>query len=351
MKKLLSLLIAFGTIISLNAQEFPSEEWLYNENYETNGWNLNKLRTLNEFIIDSTNITGLVIVHNGKIVYDYGEITDNSYIASVRKSVLAMLYGKYVENGTVDLSKSLADLGITDVNEISDLEKQATIQDLISARSGIYLAGSNGGDSRAFAPDRNSKEPGSYWLYNNYDFNLAGYIFEQETGKSIYDEIDSQLAKPLQMQDWDRSLQRKSGDTSISKFQAYHMWFSARDLARIGLLMLNNGNWNGDQLISKEWVEEMVAQHTTSEEVINNTRDNGQMDLGYGYMWWLWENTGDPRFEGAYMASGAWGQSITVFPEIDVVVAFKTNNIYRRSNNTATRLKILKKAAGSFEMD
>lgn len=129
------------------------------------------------------------------------------------------------------------------------------------------------------------------------------------------------------------------------------MWFSARDLARIGLLMLNNGNWNGDQLISEAWVDEMIEQHTTSEEVIRNTRDNGEMDLGYGYMWWLWENTEDPRFEVAYMASGAWGQSITVFPEIDVVVAFKTNSIYRRSNNTATRLKILKKAAESYLMD
>ena len=78
---------------------------------------------------------------------------------------------------------------------------------------------------------------------------MAGFVFEQETGKNIYDEIEHQLAIPLNMQDWDRSLQKKQGDTTISKYLAYPMWFSTRDMARIGLLMLNRGKWNNEQTL------------------------------------------------------------------------------------------------------
>lgn len=336
---------------TLSTQDFPNEDWIYNKNYTENGWSEPKLKEFKQFLIDSSPITGLVIVHKGQIVFDYGDIEENSYIASCRKSVLAMIYGKYVENKTINLDMSIEELGIEDVSKLSSLEKSTTIKNLISAKSGVYLIGSNGGDSREFAPERNSKIPGKYWLYNNWDFNLAGHIFELKTGKSIYDELESQFAIPLKMQDWDKSLQKKWGDSTISKFPVYHMWFSTRDMARIGLLMLNNGKWNDEQFISKNWVREMTSQITTSTEVNTNTKASGKLgvDFGYGYMWWLWENTTDKRLNNVYSALGAYGQSITVYPEIDVVVAFKTKAKYERSTPMATVLKILKKAVENFE--
>ena len=68
----------------------------------------------------------------------------------------------------------------------------------------------------ASAPERGSQEPGTYQLYSNWDFNAAGAVFERLTGRDIYDELQAQLAVPLQFEDWDRSAQRKSGDLSIS---------------------------------------------------------------------------------------------------------------------------------------
>jgi CubicO group peptidase (beta-lactamase class C family) len=62
----------------------------------------------------------------------------------------------------------------------------------------------------------------------------------------------------------------KNGDSTISTFPAYQMWFSTRDMARIDLLMLNRGNWNGKQLISENWVNEMLKQRTSHEEVNEN---------------------------------------------------------------------------------
>ena len=342
-------LILFQTLIfscSSEAQIYPGETWAINQNPSKDGWADADRRAFSRYIIDSTNITGLVIVHKGKIVLNYGDMAENSYIASCRKSVLAMLFGKYVENGTIQLDKSLKELHIHDVSDLLPIEEHATIKDIISARSGVYLRGSNGGDLRRFAPSRGSVKPGTHWLYNNWDFNVAGYIFEQETGHNIYDDIESQFALPLQMQDWDRSLQRKIGDYEISKFPAYHMWFSTRDMARLGLLMLRKGKWNNTQIIPSSWVNEIIKQRTSYLEAQKSApllKEDG-LDLGYGYMWWLIENTQDYRLKNAFSAQGAIGQNITVYPNIDVVLAFKTKSDYRRRNSIQTQMKVIRKA-------
>ena len=333
------------------AQIYPDKNWSSHEDPEITGWGATGRSIFTRYVIDSTNITGLVIVHKGQIVLEYGDIEENSYIASCRKSILAMLFGKYIENGTIDLDKTLEELNINDVSELLPLEKKAKIKDLISSRSGIFLSGSNGGDFRRYAPDRGSVNPGTYWLYSNWDFNAAGYIFEQETKSNIYNEIESQLAIPLQMEDWDKSLQVKNGNYQLSKFPAYHMWFSTRDMARMGLLMLREGKWKDQQLIPEKWINEIVTQRTSYMEAQQNVpvlKEDG-IDLGYGYMWWLIENTNDYRLKNAYSAQGALGQGITVYPEIDVVLAFKTKSNYRRGNSIQTQMNVLRKAIEIYE--
>lgn len=332
------------------SQTYPNQNWSRNENPSLHGWDDIERSIFTRYVIDSTHITGLVIVHKGQIVLEYGDIKENSYIASCRKSVLAILFGKYVENGTINLDKTLGELNIDDVSELLPKEKNAKIKDLISAKSGVYLNGSNGGDFRRFAPKRGSINPGTHWLYNNWDFNVAGHIFEQETNSNIYDEIETQLAIPLQMQDWDKSLQQKSGNNQVSKYPAYHMWLSTRDMARIGLLMLRKGTWNDQQIIPEKWVEEIITQRTSyleAQKSVPLLKEDG-LDLGYGYMWWLIENTNDYRFKNAYSAQGALGQNITVYPEIDVVLAFKTKSDYRRRNSIQTQMTIMKKAVEIF---
>lgn len=333
------------------AQIYPNKNWSTSENPSTGGWGDTGRSIFTRYVIDSTNITGLVITHKGEIVLEYGDIEENSYIASCRKSVLAILFGKYVENATIDLDKTLEELNINDVSKLLPIEKKARIEDLISARSGVYLSGSNGGDFSRYAPDRGSADPGTHWLYNNWDFNVAGHIFEQETNSNIYDEIESQLALPLQMQDWDKSLQTKNGNYEVSKFPAYHMWFSTRDMARIGLLMLRKGKWNDKQVVPEKWINEIIKQRTSyleAQKSVPLLKEDG-MDLGYGYMWWLIENTDNFRLKNAYSAQGALGQNITVYPEIDVVLAFKTKSDYRRRNSIQTQVKVMKKAIEIYD--
>ncbi|WP_338390337.1 serine hydrolase [Aureibacter tunicatorum] len=216
--------------------------------------------------------------------------------------------------------------------DLLDIEKKATVKDIISSRSGVFVPASNGGDMRSLAPERGTVNPGEFWLYNNWDFNMAGHIFEKKTNRNIYDEIESQFSIPLGMQDWNKSLQEKSGDALISEFPAYHIWFSTRDMARLGLLMLNNGMWGDKRIIEESWVKEMTSPKSSFEELdsVAPFLKSGDNKFSYGYMWWLWENDKNEMLKGAYSAQGAWGQNITILPEMNTVIAIKTNDLYYR---------------------
>lgn len=331
---LILLLVAPATAQSGDTV-YPGESWEYVRGADAltaYGWDPAALRDAWEFIRDSSNTTGLVVVDRGRTVFRFGDIQELSYLASVRKSVLAMLYSRWVEDGTIDLNTTLAELGIDDIGGLLDIEKRATIGQLITARSGVYHPASNSGDNLADAPPRGSQEPGTYMLYNNWDFNAAGAVFEQLTGLNIYDAVQAQLATPLQFEDWDRSAQRKTGNLTRSVNPAYHMWISTRDMARIGYLMLREGRWNDGQVISRDWARRISSVVTPLEEMNPPRRRDGY--LGYGYMWWIWDG---PQavgpYEGAYTARGAVGQWITVMPAVDLVIAHKTNSVYSRTTS------------------
>ena len=267
--------------------------------------------------------TAMMAVVGGRVVYEYGDLTAVSYLASVRKSVLAMLYGKYVASGKIRLEKTLADLKIDDHGGLLDIEKRATVADLLGARSGVYHEASNAGDNLADAPPRGSQKPGTYFLYSNWDFNALGTIFEQEAGQNIYDALERDLVKPIGMQDFDRSTHRRNGDAKKSIHLAYHMNFSTRDMARLGYLMLRDGNWNGQQLVPRDWSRKIVSVVTPVHQM--NPANLRKGPFGYGYLWWVWDGPAAiGPFEGAYSGRGAIGQYITVLPKLDLVIAHKT---------------------------
>lgn len=347
----LSFLLLFA-VSAVGAQEYPADKgWEFAEHPLQKGWDQTRLDYLHKFIRDSTQLTSFMVVQHGKIVFDYGDLEENSYIASCRKSILAMLYGEHIKSGEINLDKTLKDLGVDDVGGLLPAEKEATIKDIISARSGVFHEASYPGDYLEFAPKRGSVKHGEYWLYSNWDFNVAGYIFEKETHKDIYDEVERILARPLHMQDWNRSLQHKDGDTSKSVYAAYPMWFSARDMARIGVLMLNKGKWQNDQVIAADWVDEMVKPRTDWTEVNKHIPAYRGSDyyFGYGYLWWLWQNVNDQRFAGGFSALGSMGQSISVFPGIDAVVVYKTKDTYERDTPYPARFRVLRLAVQAYD--
>jgi CubicO group peptidase (beta-lactamase class C family) len=298
----------------------PGRSWERFSRPEDAGFGSAGLDTLEQTLFTKPT-TSLLVIKGGKIVYSYGDASHVSYLASARKSILCMLYGNYVANGTIDLNKTVGDLGINEAGEgLLPIEKRAMVRHLLMSSSGVYWPESNPSGNSLPPPRRGSKEPGEYFYYNNWDYNVAGAVFEQLTGKTIFGALAEDLAGPLQFQDFDPARQRMLGyPTAPSRYRSYQMWLSARDMARLGLLMVNGGVWSGRQVIPASWVKESTALHVKSAALSNMT---GVM--GYAYMWWKpTVSKRQPEWTDSYLAVGNHGQFILGLPAIDTVVVHK----------------------------
>jgi CubicO group peptidase (beta-lactamase class C family) len=310
------------------APVFPGQEWERVADPRTIGYCQDRLDRAT-VRVKTLPTTGMVVIVGGRVLWEYGDLKRISYLASVRKSILAMLYGNYVQSGRIRLDKTMADLKIDDVDGLLSAEKEATVGDLLAARSGVYHEAANaacsGCGSTAGDPPgpRGSVRHGTYFLYNNWDFNALGTIFEQETGTNIYDAFERDLAKPAGLQDFDRAAQRKTENRRASLHAAYHFYLSTRDMARVGYVMLRGGSWAGQQLVPRDWVQRMVTPVTRVAEM--NPASYRKGPFGYGYLWWIWDGPfNDGPYKNGYTGIGAVGQFITVLPELDMVVAHKT---------------------------
>ncbi len=192
---------------------FPGDSWPRVADPAAAGWQRAGLDSVRA-TLSRMNTSSMMVVEHGRVVFTYGDLKEQSYLASVRKSILSMLYGIEIQRGHIDTSKTLRALGIHDVGGLLPRELDATIQDLLGARSGVYHIASYPGDFLAEAPPRGSQPHGSYQLYSNWDFNALGAIFEQETHRNIYDAIEQEIARPIGMEDWRRDLQHKEGSDS-----------------------------------------------------------------------------------------------------------------------------------------
>ena len=325
----LLILLAFISFQSCKTYEaaFTGSEWEQHRTPEDAGFDTEKLNRLTTYIEDNARTTGMIAIRDGKVLYQYGDLEKISYIASCRKSVLSMLYGNHVENGIIDLEEHIGNLEVDEKDGLLPIEKQATVNDIITARSGVFHKASNGGYDKENALERGSVEPGEYFLYNNWDFNVAGHILEHYTKKSIYEDMEAQLAIPLGFQDWNIKNQKKSGNKGKSQYLAYHMYLSTRDMAKIGQLMLDEGRWKGHQIIPEDWVDKTTSTVTPLETLQERwgPADPKSPHMSYGYMWWLIDSyLEDPAYKGAYTAIGYGGQYITVIPKEKLVIAHKT---------------------------
>jgi CubicO group peptidase (beta-lactamase class C family) len=308
--------------VAAPAYVFPDTAWDRIGDPESVGWSRAELAEIRSRL-EGMSTAGLMAVVGGRVLFEYGDVEVVSYLASVRKSILTMLLGNYVASGVADIDRTLGDLGVDDHGGLTEQEREATVRHLLQARSGVYLPASNPGDDLASAPERGSKAPGEYYLYSNWDFNALGTAFERLTGRDIYDALETDLAIPLGMRDFDRARHQKTGDLTRSMHPAYHMHLSTRDMARVGYLMLREGAWRGEQLIPRAWVEESTRLWTPRAEMNPAPRREGR--LGYGYTWWIFDHPDQhPAYEGAYVGLGAIGQQILVVPALDLVIAHKT---------------------------
>ena len=335
----LSIFISFSSIAQTFAdgEVYPGEDWLQYADLSAAGWEREKIERAFAFA-DSLNSAAFLLVEDGVVVSTYGDVSRRYMCHSVRKSLLSALYGIYEEKGKIDINKTIAELGIDDQNALSEQEKQAKISDLLKARSGVYHPAAYETPQMAAArPARGSHAPNTNWYYNNWDFNTLGYIFRQESGEDVFEAFGEQLARPLGMEDYKPWHGYYHLEPRHSNFPAYPFRMSARDLARLGLLFERNGQWNGKQIIPEEWISESVTSYSDIQHSVSK---------GYGYMWWVLDDSFEP-YGGGYTALGVGGQTITVLPQQDIVFVHRTDTytpIRIPSTRVMDLLKMLLKA-------
>ncbi len=295
------------------APRFPVKTWQKFATPEEAGWSSEKLeevRNLSEVIGSAA----VMILYDGVVVAEWGEVERRFQCHSMRKSILSALYGVAVEKGQIDLKESLGAVGIDDDTALTAEEKTAKISDLLKARSGVYLpAAFESEEMKEARPKRGSHKPGSFWYYNNWDFNALATIYNRKTKGDLFKAFKSQFADPLQMQDFDLRHTYYHLEAHNSRHAAYSFRMSARDLARFGLLFLNEGAWNGRQIISTDWVRESTKAYSWSEDSLS----------GYGYMWWRF--LGPTAQLGTYAAAGYGGHRIIVVPKARLVMIHRSN--------------------------
>jgi CubicO group peptidase (beta-lactamase class C family) len=313
---------AFAQTESQNT--FPGKSWQPLSASEKGKWSAEKLLAARAYAeADSIHTSAVMIVQSGEVVDQWGDFDKKITSYSVRKSLLSALYGIYSAEGVIDVNQTLEQLGIDDSPDpLTREEKQARVVDLLRARSGVYHPAHMETESmKKNRPARGSHAPGTFWYYNNWDFNVLGTIFEKKTGLKIGEAFYQRIAKPIGMEDFRPDDVYYLGGP-ISIHPAYPFEMTARDMARFGLLYVRHGRWNGKQIVPEAWVEK--SSH--ADEMV---KANGVDVGGYEYLWWV--DYGGVHFPevslpGIFSARGAGAHFLFIIPTRDLVIVHRTDN-------------------------
>ena len=278
--------------------------------------------------LDKTNAVALLVIKDGVIRFEnyyQGVDAQDRWISwSVAKSFLSTLIGAAVERG--------------DISSIEDPMEQyapalkgtayegVSIRHVLNMSSGVrfnedYFDNDSdvvkmtnilaiGGSLDEFTAQYKARdfEPGSAMRYVSIDTHALGMVLKGATGKTPSENFEQVLGNKLGFSQGIYYLTDSEG----SEYVLGGLNMSARDYALLGQLFLQEGQWNGQQVISKSWVAESTANSAPPR------LDGGP--LGYGYQWWVPVARPEPEFANDYVAAGFYGQHIYVNPDHGTVI-------------------------------
>lgn len=296
--------------------QWPTTAWPVSSP-ETQGMSSEDLADALEFAkANDVNVHSITVVRNGFVVLDayfYPFVPNTRHdIASATKSVVSILVGLATAQGFLRAPEQtlLSALPPRDGKGASEGAANITLGDLLSMRSGFDCGFRRGEPELTAMRDTSDwvahtlhlpmiAEPGARFGYCSPNFHLLSAAISASTGVSALELARRSLFEPLGITDfyWPadaHGITRGWGDLQLRP----------HDMAKLGLLMLRDGLWEGRQILSKVWIDRSVRAHFPAND-----------DNDYGLAWWM-----PHAIPGLFEAVGRGGQRISVLPDKDVVV-------------------------------
>lgn len=261
-----------------------------------------------------------LVIHKQKLVWeDYfrgGKMTDSKNIHSASKSIMSALFGIALEQGHIkDVHQPIKDY-LGHRFRFRGSSKRITIDHLLKLGSGKqwteddteYDIEEEDSWIQAILNLNSLAEPGTRYNYSTGDTHLLSATLTEAVKMSACEYAQRHLFDKLNIEPthWGRDVQGYcSGGCNV--------YLSPREVAKFGLLYLNNGVWNGEQLISPDWIKQSWTHH----QQVDANRE-------YGYLWWMIMLDGTR----AYKMWGWGGQYVYVIPSQDLVVVMTTETTF-----------------------
>jgi len=291
-----------------------------------------------DFQYDAAGYRGKWISHNRHSTHT---------VMSVGKSFVSACIGIAVDHGFIEsVDQSVFDFLPEHQHLNTDGKGEITIEHLLTMTSGLqwleWGASNTSPDSDLFKLWIDCEDqitcvlgkpmadaPGTSFVYNGGGMILLGEILKNASGMDIEDFSAQYLFEPLGIDapEWKRF---ESGVADASG----GFYITPRDMAKFGVLYLNNGVWDGAQIISKEWVAWSATTYEGNNRIKIPGEDAGR--VGYTYTWWTNRVSGPDGKLDLYYANGWGGQKIIVIPDLEMVVVFTGGNYV--SKNTHFRI-------------
>ncbi len=251
---------------------------------------------------------------------------------SATKTLMALLVGAAIDSGAISSieEKILPYFDqYSDLTNVDDRKRAITISDLLSMQSGFDCndwGDSVGNESKMVQTNDWARfildlpmtaMPGTTGSYCSGNVVLVGKIIERATGKPLKEFADDVLFNPLGIKDYEWDF-RPDLSNANNFIQA---WLRPRDMMKIGILISDNGAWNGEQIISKEWISELTAKQS----------EIG--DTPYGYFFWRRYLIKDGKRYETPQASGNGGQKTILLKKYDAIIVF-TGGGYNQQSHT-----------------
>jgi len=286
----------------------------------------------------------LLVIKNGRLIaegyFNEGAVDHLSSSMSVTKSVVSALVGvAYARGDLPSLEAKMIDF-FPELMSIADpRKKEITIRDLLKMRAGYpHETDVPGYFDRMFDGVHEwvpliedfdlVSDPGEAWHYSNLSSHILSVILARATGGSLVPYAQEHLFGPI-----GADLARWTVDADGYEMGCMEVYLTPRDMARFGVLFLDGGEFEGEQVLSSDWVRISLQNYSSN---VANYSGQHYHSIGYGYQWWVME-AGDRDYA---MARGHGGQQIVLLEELDMVIVATADPLYYGHGSAAGRLEL-----------